>query len=262
MSVPEETVLLSVDDGVAIVSLNRPDRHNAFNDAMDARFFEVLASLRERDDIRCIVWRGEGKSFSSGRDTKELGTRAKGESDLEFIEIGHRKTTLLWEIPVPIVVALKGWALGGGFERALLCDIRVASSDTRMALPEVGHGVIPDSGGTARLFQMAGHGLAADMALTGRVISADEALRHGIVSRVVEPDKLDDEVLSIARDIARRSPLAVKFSKEVLSGLATPAIERSMHEEKLAQTVIFASDDYRELKAARAEDREPKFRGR
>jgi enoyl-CoA hydratase len=262
VSASEETVLLSIDDGVAVVSLNRPDRHNAFNDAMDARFFEVLAELRELDDVRCIVWRGEGKSFSSGRDTKELGTRAKGESDLEFIEAGHRKTTLLWEMPVPIVVALKGWALGGGFERALLCDIRVASSDTKMALPEVGHGVIPDSGGTARLFQMAGHGIAADMALTGRVIDAEEALRHGIVSRVVEPDKLDEEVLGIARAIADRSPLAVKFSKEVLSGLATPDVARSMHEEKIAQTVIFGSEDYRELKAARMEAREPKFRGR
>ena len=152
-----DTVLSRIDGAVAVVSLNRPDRHNAFNDEMDARFFEVLAELRERDDVRCILWRGEGKSFSSGRDTKELGVRAKGESDLEFIEIGHRKTRLLWEMPVPIVAALKGWALGGGFERALLCDIRIASSDTRMGLPEVGHGVIPDSGGTARLFQMADH---------------------------------------------------------------------------------------------------------
>jgi len=131
-----------------------------------------------------------------------------------------------------------------------------------MGLPEVGHGVIPDSGGTARLFQMAGHGLAADMALTGRIINAEEALQHGIVSRVVAPESLDDEALAIAREIAKRSPLAVKFSKEVLSWLATPEVDRSMHEEKLAQTSIFASEDYRELKAARAEGREPKFRGR
>ena len=258
----DDTVLLTFEGAVAVVSLNRPDRHNAFNDAMDARFFEVLAELRERDDVRCIVWRGEGKSFSSGRDTKELGQRAKGESDLEFIEAGHRKTTLLWEMPVPIVVALKGYALGGSFERALLCDMRIAATDTRMALPEVGHGVIPDSGGTARLFQMAGHGLAADMALTGRPITAAEALQHGIVSRVVEPEKLDEEVMAIATEIAKRSPLAVKFSKEVLSGLATPEVARSMHEEKIAQTVIFGSDDYKELKTARGEDREPKFRGR
>ena len=259
---PSETVKLELDGAVAVVSLNRPDRHNAFNDEMDGRFFDVLAELHERADVRCVVWRGEGKSFSSGRDTKELGQRAKGESDLEFIEAGHIKTKLIWTMPVPIVVALKGWALGGSFERALLCDMRIASTDTRMALPEVGHGVIPDSGGTARLFQMAGHGFAADMALTGRVIGAEEALQHGIVSRVVEPEKLDEETLAIAHEIAKRSPLAVKFSRAVLSSLATPAVVSSMHEEMLGQTVLFASEDYKELKAARVEGREPKFRGR
>ena len=259
---PSETVLLTFDGPVAVVTMNRPDRHNAFNDEMDLRFFEVLAEVRDRTDVRCVLWRGEGKSFSSGRDTKELGMRAKGESDLEFIEAGHIRTKLLWTMPVPIVAALKGWALGGSFERALLCDIRIASSDTKMALPEVGHGVIPDSGGTARIFQMAGHGLAADMALTGRVISAEEALQHGIVSRVVAPEALDDEALALAHEIAKRSPLAVKFSRAVLSGLATPEVERSMHEEMLGQTVVFGSDDYKELKAARTEGREPKFRGR
>jgi enoyl-CoA hydratase/carnithine racemase len=257
-----DTVKLDLDGSVAVVSLNRPDRHNAFNDEMDARFFDVLASVADRPDVRCVLWRGEGKSFSSGRDTKELGQRAKGESDLEFIEAGHIKTRLLWLMPVPIVVALKGWALGGSFERALLCDIRIAATDTKMALPEVGHGVIPDSGGTARLFQMAGHGFAADMALTGRVIGAEEALQHGIVSRVVAPEELDREAMAVAQEIARRSPLAVKFSRAVLSSLATREVEGSMHEEMLGQTVLFASEDYKELKAARAEGREPKFRGR
>ena len=257
-----ETVLLSVDGPVAVVSLNRPERHNAFTDEMDDRFFSILEDLAGRDDVRAIVWRGEGRSFSSGRDTKELGVRPGGQSDLEYIERGHRRTRLLWEMPVPIVVALKGWVLGGSFERALLCDIRVAADDARMALPEVEHGVIPDSGGTARLFQIAGHGLAADLALTGRMLSARDALAHGIVSRVVPPDRLDDEAMGIARTIAERSPLAVKFSRDVLRRLAAPEVERSMEQEKLAQTVVFGSEDYAELKAARAEGREPKFRGR
>lgn len=257
-----DPVLLAFEGPVAVVSLNRPDRHNAFNDAMDARFFEILAELHERPDVRCVLLRGEGKSFSSGRDTKELGFRAKGESDLEFIEAGHLKTKLIWTMPAPIVAVLKGWALGGSFERALLCDIRVASTDARMGLPEVGHGVIPDSGGTARLFQMAGHGLAADMALSGRIISAEEALQHGIVSRLFPPEDLDREALALAHEIAKRSPLAVKFSRAVLSSLATPAVEHSMEDEKMAQTVLFGSEDYAELNAARAEGREPKFRGR
>ncbi len=258
----DETVLLTYDGPVAVVSMNRPDRHNAFTDAMDTRFFDVMSELHERPDVRCVVWRGEGKSFSSGRDTKELGVRTKGESDLEYIEAGHAKTTLLWTMPVPIVVALKGWVLGGSFERALLCDMRIAAEDARMGLPETGHGVMPDSGGAARIFQMAGHGLAADLALTGRIIDADEALRHGLVSRVVPAADLDSVVMQIAQEIAKRSPLAIKFAVNVIRGLGIDAVRRVMNEEKLGQTAIFASEDYQELKAARAENREPKFRGR
>lgn len=257
-----ETVLLEMIDGVAVVSLNRPERHNAFNDEMDARFFEVIAELCARDDVRCVLWRGEGKSFSSGRDTAELGHRAKGESDLEFIAAGHAKTALLWQVPAPIVVALRGWCLGGSFERALLCDIRIAADDARMGLPEVAHGVIPDSGGTARLHQMAGHGVAADLALTGRLIGAEEALRHGIVSRVVPAESLDDEARALAAEIARRPPLAVRMATQTVRSLGVPAVERSMHEEMLAQTVIFGSEDWREMKAARAQGRDPVLRGR
>jgi enoyl-CoA hydratase len=246
-----ETVKLTFDGAVAVVTLNRPERHNAFTDEMDARFFEVLAEVAANADVRCVIWRGEGKSFSSGRDTAELGKRTKGETDLEFIAAGHAKTKLLWTIPVPIICALKGWVLGGSFERALLCDMRVASTDVHMALPEVAHGVIPDSGGAARLFQMCGHGVASDLALTGRVIGAEEALRHGIVSRVVEPDELNKEVRAMALQIASRPPLAVKMALQVIRNLGIPEVERSMHEEMIAQTVVMASDEYKAAREAR-----------
>jgi enoyl-CoA hydratase/carnithine racemase len=252
--VTPDTVLLSLDGPVAVVSLNRPDRHNAFNDEMDARFFEVIAELHDRDDIRAIVWRGEGRSFSSGRDTKELGKRAAGQSDLEFIQAGHDRTRLLFTMPAPVIVALKGWVLGGSFERALLCDIRIAGEDARMSLPETAHGVIPDSGGVARLFQMAGHGVASELALTGRVIDADEALRHGIVSRVVPADELDDAALELAHDIAKRPPLAVTMARRVISQLATAEVDRSMYEEMLAQTVVMGSDEYKRRRRSRLGD--------
>jgi enoyl-CoA hydratase/carnithine racemase len=257
-----DTVRLTYDGSVAMLSLNRPERHNAFNDEMDSAFFDALEELHRRPDVRAIVWRGEGKSFSSGRDTAELGVRAKGESDLEFIAAGHAKTKLLFTMPAPIIAALKGWALGGSFERALLCDMRIAADDARMGLPETGHGVIPDSGGMARLFQMAGHGVATELALTGRIIGAEEARQHGIVSKVVPLAKLDEEALALAHEIAKRSPLAVRMARGVISSLATAEVERSMHEEMLGQTVVFGSEDYAEGKAARAEGREPKFRGR
>jgi enoyl-CoA hydratase/carnithine racemase len=256
------TVRLSYEGPVAVITLDRPERHNAFTDEMDSAFFDALEEVAGRDDVRAVLWRGEGPSFSSGRDTKELGVRPEGVTDLDYIERGHRRTALLWRMPAPIVVALKGWVLGGSFERALLCDIRIAADDARMALPEVVHGVIPDSGGTARLFQIAGHGVAADLALTGRIMTATEALTHGVVSRVVPAARLDEEAFNLAKEIADRSPLAVRFSREVLRGLGAPEVERTMVQEKLAQTAVFASEDYAELKAARAEGRDPRFRGR
>lgn len=261
----EPTVTLDINDRVAVVSMNRPERHNAFTDAMDSLFFDLMDECAARataNEIRCVVWRGEGKSFSSGRDTAELGIRSGGESDLEYIERGHARTRVLYAMPCPIVVALKGWVLGGSFERALLCDMRIASDEARMSLPETAHGVIPDSAGAARIFQMAGHGIAADLALTGRVIDADEALRHGLVSRVVPLAELDQAVMDVARAIASRSPLAIRFATTVIRGLGIPEVERTLHEEKLAQTAIFASEDYAELKKARADERDPDFRGR
>jgi len=258
----EDLVTLEYDGAVAILSNNRPDKHNAANDAMDAQLWARLAELHERDDVRAIVWRGNGKSFSSGRDTTELGVRTEDISNLDFIERGHAGTQQFFTIPAPIVVALKGWVIGGSFERALLCDLRVAGESAKMMLPEVRHGVVPDSGGTARLFQIAGHGLAADLALTGRVMDAGEALRHGVVSRVVPDAKLDDTCLAIAQEIASRSAFAVKMFRRTLARLANPLVQASLQEEAVGQTLVQASDDYAEFKAARSEGREPVWRRR
>jgi enoyl-CoA hydratase/carnithine racemase len=258
----EDPILLDFDGPVAIVSNNRPERHNAANDAMDARLWEVLAELHQHPELRAVVWRGNGKSFSSGRDTTELGVRKEDLSDLEFIERGHRGTRQFFTLPAPIVVALKGWVIGGSFERALLCDLRVAGESAKMRLPEVLHGVVPDSGGTARLFQMAGHGVVADLALTGRVMDADEALRHGIVSRVVPDEKLDETALEIAHAIAKAPAFTVQMFRRTLSRLADGPVLRSLQEEALTQSLVFASRDYAEMKAARAEGREPRYEGR
>jgi enoyl-CoA hydratase/carnithine racemase len=257
-----DTILLEYDGALAIMSNNRPDKHNAANDEMDARLWEILAELHARPGLRAVVWRGNGTSFSSGRDTTELGVRKEDLSDLQFIERGHRGTQQFFTLPAPIVVALKGWVIGGSFERALLCDLRIAGESAKLRLPEILHGVVPDSGGTARLFQMAGHGVAADLALTGRVMLADEALRHGIVSRVVPDEKLDETVLEIARGIASRPAFSVQMFRRTLSRMANPLVQRSISEEALTQSLIFQSSDYQEMKAARAEKREPRYRGR
>lgn len=253
---------LEVEDGIAILTNNRPEKHNAANDEMDRQLFEALEEIHGRSDLRVVLWRGEGKSFSSGRDTTEIGVRSEDITNFEFIERGHRRTQMFFTLPVPMVVAMKGWVIGGSFERALLGDMRIAGESTKMLLPEIKHGVIPDSGGTARLFQMAGHGLIADLALTGRSMDAEEALRHGVVSRVVPDAELDETALAICREIAANPPFAVKMFRRTLARMAHPLAQRTMQEESMGMTAIYETQDYAEMKAARAEGREPQYRGR
>ena len=136
---------------------------------MDLELFEAFAELRDRPDVRAIIWRGEGKSFSSGRDVSSIGNLKVELTHHELMRRGHRGIQQIWEIDAPIIVAHKGWTMGGSFQRALLCDIRVAAEGARFRLPELTYGVIPDTGGFGTLFQIAGHGLVSDMVLTGRV---------------------------------------------------------------------------------------------
>ncbi|MCB0997617.1 MAG: enoyl-CoA hydratase/isomerase family protein [Acidimicrobiales bacterium] len=259
----EELVLLDYEGPVAIVTNNRPDRHNAASDAFNKRLWECFYEVNLNPDVRCVLWRGNGPSFSSGRDLKELGGKRDNDmSHFQHIERGHNWTQMLLTSPAPIVCALKGWTIGGMFERSLLCDLRIAGESARLWLSEIEHGVVPDSGGVARLFQMAGHGLAADLALTGRIMGAEEAFTHGIVSRVVPDDELDETGLELARLIASRPALTVKLFRRDLRRMANPLVQESMQEEALMQAFLYTSDDYAEFKAAKAEGRQPVYRNR
>jgi enoyl-CoA hydratase/carnithine racemase len=246
---------------VAVITNDDPDKHNAFDDAMDQRLWEILGELRGRPDVRAVVWRAEGRSFSSGRDVSALGGGQSGLTHHELMTRGHRGVQQLFDLDAPVLVACQGWSIGASFQRALLCDIRVAAEGARFMLPEVGHGVIPDTGGVGRLFQICGPGVAADMVLTGRAMDAAEALAHGVVSRVVAPDALDDTVFEMAGRIAAAPAVTVKMARRVLAHLAEPEIRTSMAEELVAQTFINRSDDYAEMRAARAEDRPPVYTG-
>jgi enoyl-CoA hydratase/carnithine racemase len=254
-------VRLEIEGAIATITNDNPGKLNAFDDAMDVRLFEVLAELRQRPEVRAIVWRGEGPSFSSGRDVSAIGTIQVDLSHHELMRRGHRGIQQIWELDAPIIVACKGWVMGGSFQRALLCDIRVAAEGTRFRLPELTHGVIPDTGGVGVLYEMAGHGLVSDLVLTGRVMGAQEALSHGIVSRVVAEDELDGVTREIAEAIASRPAVSVKMARQVISHLARPQIKSSMNDELVSQTFISKSEDLAEFKAARAEDREPRYTG-
>jgi enoyl-CoA hydratase/carnithine racemase len=254
-------VRLDVDGKVATITNDNPDKHNAFDDEMDAQLFEILGELKGRPEVRAVIWRGEGKSFSSGRDVGSIGTVQVPLSHHELMRRGHRGIQQLWELDAVVIVACKGWVMGGSFQRALLCDIRVAAEDTRFRLPETTYGVIPDTGGVAVLYEMCGPGLVSDMVLTGRVMSSDEALGHGIVSRVVPDAGLDATVREMAEQIAAAPAVTIKMAREVIRHLAVPQIRSSMADEMIYQTFINKSDDMAELRAARAEDRAPGYSG-
>src|SRR3954464_13884584 len=203
-------VRLEIDGAIAVITNNNPDKHNAFDDEMDARLFEILGELKERRDVRAVIWRAEGKSWSSGRDVGSIGVQKTEMTHHELMSRGHRGIQQIWDIEAPVIVAIQGWAIGGSFQRALLCDIRIAAQGARFMLPEVGYGVIPATGGVSILYEMCGPGVVSDMVLTGRRLSAEEALALGIVSRVVPPDELDATAREMADKIAASPGVTVK----------------------------------------------------
>lgn len=257
----DERVRLDIDGPIATITNDNPDKHNAFDDAMDLALFEILGELKERSEVRAIIWRGEGTSFSSGRDVAAIGGGQVELTHHELMTRGHRGVLRILEIEAPIIVAMKGWSIGASFQRALICDLRVAAEGARMMLPEVTHGVIPDTGGMGRLYQMCGHGVVSDMVLSGRAMDAEEALRHGVVSRIVPAEDLDDTVREIAEKVAAAPAVTVKMARRVIRHLSEPSLRASMEDELVYQTFISRSDDMAEMRTARAEGRPPQYTG-
>jgi enoyl-CoA hydratase/carnithine racemase len=255
------TVDLAIDGTIATLTNNNPDKHNAFDDDMDRQLFEALAELGGHPEVRAVIWRGEGKSFSSGRDVGSIGNLKVEMSHHELMRRGHRGIQQLWDLDAIFIVACKGWVMGGSFQRALMCDIRIAAYDTRFRLPETTYGVIPDTGGVAVLYEMCGPGVVTDMVLTGRVLSAEEALSHGIVSRLVPGDELDDVAREMAEQVAKAPAMTTKMARAVIRGLSVPPIRTSMRDELIYQTFVTQSADFAEMRAARAEEREPRYTG-
>lgn len=263
---PPGRVRLDVDGAIAVITNDNPSKKNAFSDAMDVELFDILRELSERTDVRAVIWRGEGSAWSSGKDTSTIGANRKPDvqtmSHHRLMARGHRGILHLLAMDAPVIVAIQGWAIGGSFQRALLCDIRICTEDARFRLPELTHGVIPDTGGVARLYQMCGHGVVSDMVLTGRVMDAAEALGHGVVSRVVAAGSLDDTAREIAETIASRPPMAVATARRVIRHLGEASLRASMEDELIYQTFLRHTEDFAEFGAARAEGRPPRFPGR
>ncbi|MEU7813896.1 enoyl-CoA hydratase/isomerase family protein [Pseudonocardia sp. NPDC049154] len=248
---PAEVATLVVADGIATLSLNRPHRHNAVDDALHERLCTLWTEALADPAARVILLRGEGPSFCSGRDTAQLGERVAGESDLSFVR-RHQQTRLLQlDSPKPVVAAVRGNALGGGLESALAADVRIAAEDLRMAFPEIRYGLMTDTGGAALATILAGPSRAKWMLMTGRSVDAATALAWGLVDEVVPAAQLDERAREVAAELAAMPQEALAMIKQTVDGMWRGARDHALHAELVSQVALFSGADYRARKAAR-----------
>jgi enoyl-CoA hydratase/carnithine racemase len=257
-----ETVISELREGVRILSLNRPERHNALDDETSELFQSHLERAFGEPESRVILIRGEGKSFCSGRDISVLGHRARDESDFHFVRRHQQARLGMLDCIKPIVAAVKGAALGGGCEMALAADIRVASTDLKMGMPEINYGLLPDTGGTQYLAVLVGPSRAKYLVLSGDRIDGKTALEWGAIDFLVAPEELDERAFAIARNMASKPPIALAMGKQMIDQGHIGAIKAGIGAELLAQTALFRTDDYAEARAALRERRAPVYKGR
>lgn len=248
-----QTIRLEVDpDGVAVLTFARPEVRNALDEAMVGEVHRALDLLAARDDVRAVVLTGEGKAFMSGADVAELRERGRLDA-LRRINTGLFRR--VEQHPTPTIAALRGWALGGGCELALACDLRVCGAGAKLGQPEVGLGIIPGAGATYRLPRLVGQGMARELIFTGRVLDAQEALAIGLVNRVVPDDDVVHAARELAREIARNGALAVRLAKAALNLGPEASTEALQAFEAMAQAVLFEDEEKRRRMTAFLERR-------
>ena len=255
-----ENLIVEVTDGVTQLRLNRPRALNALNQAMLGELVAALAAGEADDATRCFVVTGSEKAFAAGADITEMAPQSYAE--MFRSDYFAAAAEAIARCRKPIIAAVAGYALGGGCELAMLCDIIIAADTAKFGQPEINLGVVPGIGGTQRLPRAVGKALAMDMILTARTIDAAEAERAGLVSRVVPAARLTEEAMAAARKIAAQSPLAVMMAKElIMAAYETPLTQGARQERRLFHS-LFAFDDQKEGMAAFSEKRPADFKGR
>jgi enoyl-CoA hydratase/3-hydroxyacyl-CoA dehydrogenase len=256
-------VRLSVDGAIAYITMSRPEALNALNDKVLHELKEALAQVRGNRSIRAVVVSGEGNAFVAGADIKAMQALAGKPAEIRaFTEFGQQVLRDIETLPQPVIAAINGFALGGGLELALACDIRIASSEARLGFPEVGLGIIPGLGGTQRTTRLAGRGVASQLVLGGDLIGAEEAERVGLVNRVVAPAKLMETARSLAERIATRGPVAVAKAKAAILAAEQLPLEKGLAFELERTCEVMATPDRAEGMQAFIEKRKPAFTGK
>ena len=256
-----EAIRYELADGIATITLNRPAVHNAMNERMREELTACFGELARAEDARVIIVTGTGeRAFSAGADIREF---VAPQVPVRFRDSRRRVDfrAVMDRCPQPIIAAIRGFALGGGLELALACDIRIASEDSQLGLTEVNLAIIPGGGGTQRLPRLVGRGKALEMILTGARVDAREALRIGLVERVVPATEVLSSAQALARTLAEKAPVALRYAKEaVVKGLGVP-LEDGLRLENDLATLLRTTDDRVEGAKAFLEKRKPRFTG-
>ncbi len=246
-------------EGVALVRLNRPKQYNALNLQLLQELAQVFRELDADESVRAIVLTGNDKAFAAGADIKEMmGKQPHEMKNAPFIS-GWDAVALARK---PVIAAVSGYALGGGAELAWACDIIIASETAIFGQPEINLGIIPGAGGTQRLARTVGKYLTMEMVLNDRRLTAEEALRFGLVNHVYPVDTYLEEAIKLAAKIASRAPLAVQYAKEAVLYAFESTLQAGLQHERLLFYALFATEDQKEGMQAFVEKREPRWRGR
>ena len=254
-----ENILTRVESRVGLVQLNRPKVLNALNRAIMSEIMAALESFDAADDIGCIVVTGNERAFAAGADITEMvGATPVSMLNNPFVDYWDR----LRRIAKPVVAAVSGYALGGGCELAMACDMIIASESARFGQPEINIGVIPGAGGTQRLARTVGKAITMEMVLNGRFLSAEEALQHGLVNRVVPAEVYLEEALKFAAEIAARAPIAARLAKEAINAAYETSLQTGLAHERRLFYMLFASEDQKEGMDAFVNKRPAEWQGR
>jgi enoyl-CoA hydratase len=252
-------LVVTREEAIAVVQLNRPDVLNALSRALMDELVAVLEDLDRDEAIHCIILTGSGRAFAAGADIREF-------ADASAVDMLQGYRFQQWErirkIAKPLIAGVTGFALGGGNELAMLCDMIVAGESARFGQPEINLGLIPGAGGTQRLTRAVGKYRAMELILTGRHMSAPEALAAGLVTRVVPDELVMAEARTLAREIAARAPVAVRLAKEAVLKAFDTSLEAGLDYERKCFYLLFATEDREEGVRAFLARRSPQFKGR
>ncbi|MFQ5919020.1 MAG: enoyl-CoA hydratase/isomerase family protein [Thermoplasmata archaeon] len=249
------------DEGIATVILDRPEALNALNTEMLEELRDVLREVARRDDVRVVILIGAGeRAFAAGADIREMADQRPWETR-RYAALGHEVARLLERMGKPVIAALNGYALGGGSELALACDIRIASEDAQIGQPEVKLGIPPGFGGSQRLTRLVGRGRASELIFLGEPVTAKAAEQMGLVNRVVPADRLLEEAKAWARQMLDRGPLALRLAKAAIHQTQETGLSAGLEYEVELFSLAFATEDQDEGMKAFLAKRKPEFEG-